>query len=102
GDQPGDVRHVGHHRGPDAIGGRAHAGEVEHARGGTGTDDDQLGFVLVGETIERVVIESLVFLAHAVRHDVEETAGEVQCVAVRKVAAVRQIHAKHRVARLQQ
>ena len=40
--------------------------------------------------------------ADAVGHDRVELAGEIERVAVREVAAVRQVHAEHRVARLQQ
>ena len=101
-DQTGDVRHVGEHRGADAIGGRANAREVDDARIGARADDDHLRPVLVGQAIELVVVDPLVVLAHAVGHDRVELAGEVQRVAVREVAAVRQVHAEHRVARLEQ
>ena len=41
-------------------------------------------------------------LRHAVRDDRVELAGEIQRVAVRQVAAVREVHAEHGVARLEQ
>ena len=50
---------------------------------------------------ELVVVEPLVFLPHAVRDDLEVLAREIQRVAVREVAAVREVHAEHRVARLE-
>ena len=101
-DQARDVRHVGEDRRADAIGRLADAREIDHARVGAGADDDHLRLVLVGEAIELVVVDPLVLLAHAVRHDRVELAGEIQRVAVRQVAAVREVHAEHRVARLQQ
>ena len=58
------------------------------------------GLVLVGQAIELVVVDPLVVLADAVGHDGVELAGEVERMAVRQVAAVRQVHAEHRVARL--
>ena len=50
---------------------------------------------------ELVVVDALVFLAHAVGHDVEVLAREVQRVAVREVAAVGEVHAQDRVAGLE-
>ena len=58
--------------------------------------------MLVGEPLELVVVDPLVVLAHAVRDDRVELAGEVERMAVGQVAAVRQVHAEHGVARLQQ
>ncbi len=69
GDEAGDVRHVDHQRRADALGHRAHAREVDHARIRAGADDDHLRLVLVGELLELVVIDPLVVLAHAVRDD---------------------------------
>ena len=45
----------------------------------------------------RVVVDRLVFPAHAVGHELVQDAGEVQRVAVGQVAAVGQVHAQHRV-----
>ena len=58
--------------------------------------------MLVGEPIELVVVDALVIFAHAVGHDRVQLAREVQRVAVRQMAAVRQVHAEDRVAGLQQ
>ena len=60
------------------------------------------GLCSCAEPLELVVVDPLVVLAHAVGHDRVELAGEVQRMAVRQVAAVREVHAEHRVARLQQ
>ena len=80
----------------------ADAREVDDARIGAGADDDHLRLVLVGEPIELVVVDPLVVLRHAVRHDRVELAGEVQRMAVREMAAVREVHAEDGVARLEQ
>ena len=87
---------------PIAVGDRADPREVDHARIGAGADDDHLRLVLVRQPLELVVVDPLVVLAHAVGDDRVELAGEVERMAVRQVAAVRQVHAEHGVARLQQ
>src|SRR3989442_7574495 len=46
--------------------------------------------------------DPLVFFAHAVRDDRVELAGEIQRVAVRQVTAMREVHAEHGVAGLEQ
>ena len=99
GHQARDMRHVGDHRRADAIRGRANAGEVDDARIGARPDHDHLRPVLVGQPIELVVVDPFVLRAHAVRHDFIELAREVQRMAVRQVAAVREVHPEHGVAR---
>ena len=69
---------------------------------GAGAGDDHLGLVLLGELLELVVVDPLIVFADAVRHDRVELARKIQRVAVRQVAAVREVHAEHGVARLQQ
>ena len=54
-----------------------------------------------GEAGEFVVIDALVFFAHAVGDDVVSLAGKVELVAVSKVSAVRQIHAEDGIAGLE-
>ncbi len=51
--------------------------------------------------LERVVVDALVVLAHAVGVDVEPLAAEVDRRAVRQVAAVGQVHAQDAVAHLE-
>src|SRR5258708_3568106 len=48
-----------------------------------------------------VVIDALVFLAHAVSDKFVHTPGKIQRMPVRQMTAMRQIHAQHRVAGLQ-
>jgi hypothetical protein len=95
------VGHVGHHQRADFLGHGADPGKVDDARIGAGADDDELRPVGACLGRQLVVVEPLVVFAHAVRHDVEVLAREVQRVAVREVAAVGEVHAEDRVARLQ-
>ena len=66
GDQAGEMRHVDHQVGADLVGDLAEAGEVDLARDGRAAGDDELRAVLGGELGDRVVVEALVLLAHAV------------------------------------
>ena len=101
GDEAGDVGHVHDHRRADGGGDRGDPREVDHARIRARADHDHLRPVLVREPLELLVVDPLVLSAHAVRDDRVELAGEVQRVAVREVAAVREVHAEDRVAGLE-
>ena len=59
-----------------------------------------LGLCSVGEARHLVVIDPLVFAAHAVGHDLVGLAGKIERMPVRQVAAVRQIHSQDGVAGL--
>ena len=87
---------------PTRVGRRGDPLEVDDARVGAGADHDHLRVVLVGEAVELVVVDPLVVFADAVRHDRVELSGEVERMPVGEVAAVRQVHTKHGVARLEQ
>ena len=102
GDQTGDVRHVGDDRRADRLADGADPLELDDARVGARADHDHLRLVLVRQPLELLVVDPLVVFAHAVGDDGVELAGEVQRMAVREVAAVREVHAEHGVARLQQ
>ena len=102
GNQPRDVRHVGDDGRVDLPSHASDPLEVDDARVSAGTDHDHLRLVLVSQALELVVIDPLVILADAVRDDRVELAGEVEGVAVRQVTAVREVHAEHRLARLQE
>ena len=69
---------------------------------GAGADHDQLRLVLVRQPRDLVVVDALVSRRGRRRDDRVELAREVQRVAVRQMPAVRQVHAQHGVARLQQ
>ena len=94
GDEAGDVRHVGDDRRPDGLADRADPRELDHARVGARPDHDHLRLVLVRQPLELLVVDPLVVFADAVGDDGVELAGEVQRMAVREVAAVREVHAR--------
>ncbi len=79
----------------------AEAREIDDARIGAAAGDDHLRLVLFGQARQLVVIDALVFAAHAVRNHVVGLAGKIELVPVRQVAAVRQVHAQDRVAGLE-
>ena len=98
GHQSGDVRHVHQEDGAHGIGNLAEAREIESARIGAGAGDDHLGLVLLRQALQFVVIDALVFLAHAVGDHLVRLAGEVELMAVGQMAAVRQVEAHDGVA----
>ena len=77
---------------------RAQSTTCEYARE---AGDDHLRFVFERESLDFVVIDQS-FVIDAVLHGVEELAGEIDLRAVRQMSAVRERHAEHRVARLEQ
>ena len=60
--------------------------------------DDHLGPFFFGEPLQFVVVDGLGFLGYAVGNDLVSLAGKIQVMAVREVAAMRQIEAENRVA----
>jgi hypothetical protein len=71
-------------------------------RVGAGAHHDHLRLVLVRQPFHLVVVDPLIVFPHAIRNDRVQLAGEVQRMAVREVAAVREVHAEHGVAGLEQ
>src|SRR5580693_4212077 len=57
--------------------------------------------MLIGQFCQLVVIDPLIVAAHAVGHNLIRLAGKVERMAVRQMAAMRQIHAEDRVAWLE-
>ncbi len=100
GDQPGEMRHVDHQIGADLVGDRAKPGEIDDPGIGAAAGDDQLRLVLLGLALDLVEIDAGVLGAHAIADRVEPLARQIGRRAVRQVAAGRQRHAEHRVARL--
>jgi hypothetical protein len=66
--------------------------EVDLARVGAGTGDDEFRPVLPRQPGDLVEVDALVITADAVAEDAVELAGEVQAHAVGQVAAVSQVH----------
>src|SRR5207244_11678867 len=102
GDAADEVGRVDDQPAADLVGNRLEGGEVDQPRVRRRTTDDHLRGVLAGQVAHRVVVDELGVLAHAVRHDVEPSAGEVDLAAVGEVPAVRQAHRQHGVAGGQQ
>ena len=102
GHQAGHMRHVHHQQRAHLVGDGAEARPVDDARVGREAGDEELGAVLARQAGDLVVVDQAVALAHAVLHCVEPLARERRPGAVRQMAAGRQRHAQHRVARLEQ
>jgi len=102
GDEAGDVRHVRDHRRTYLVRDAADPREIDHPRVRAGPHHDHLRLVLLREPLEGLVIEALVVLPDPVRDDRVELPREIEGVSVREVAPVRQVHAEHRVAGLQE
>ena len=100
GDQAREMRHVDQEDGADRIGDLAEARKIDDARIGAAARDDHLRLVLFGQAGQLVVIDALVVAAHAVGNHLIGLARKVERMAVRQVAAVRQVHAQDRVAGL--
>ena len=77
GDEPGDVRGVDHQQRAAGVGDLAEGGEVDEARVGGGSGDDQLRPLGEGEGPQLVVVDALGVAVDAVRHEVVEAAAEV-------------------------
>ena len=101
GDQAGVVRHVDHEAGADVLGHLGEALEVDAQAVRRRAGDDQLGPVLVGQALHRVVVD-LLGRRQAVAHHLEPLAAHVERHAVGQVAAFGQAHAHDGVAGLEQ
>ena len=99
--QSGEVRHVDHEEGADLVGNRAHAGEVDDARIRAATADNQLGMLALGDLLELVVVDGFGILGDAVGNNPICLAGKVKLMPMREVAAMREVQAEDRVARLE-
>ena len=100
--QTGDVGHVHHQQGADAVGDGAQAREVEETRVGAGAGHDQLGLVFLGQTFHLVVVDLFRLRVDAVVVEVVELARTVEPESVAQMAAVIQLEGQHAVARLEQ
>ena len=101
GDEPGDVRHVDEQKRADRIGDLAQPREIDDARISRCAGGDHHRPNFFGLFLQRVVIDLLGLLAHAVLRDVVKFAGEIRRMAVGEMAAVREIHGQNLVARFQ-
>src|SRR6267142_3740826 len=63
--------------------------------------NDHFWFVLERQLFDFFVVDALVFFAHTVGDEFVHAAGKIQRMTVSQVAAVRKIHAKNGVSRLE-
>ncbi len=99
GDQPGDVRHVDEQKRADRIGDLAQPRKIDDSRICRRTGGDHHRPHFLGLFLQRVVIDRLGFLVHAVMGDLVKFAGEICRMPVREMAAVGEIHRQDFVAR---
>ena len=100
-DQAGVVGHIDQQLRADFAGDLGKLAVRNLARIGAGPGDDQLRLVLAGQRGDLVEVDAVRVARHAVADEVIQHARDVQLHAVRQVAAVGQIEAQHRVARLE-
>src|SRR5271163_4763807 len=93
-DETGEVGHVDHEVGTHFVGDGAHAGEVELAWICAAATDDYLGLFALGCGLKLIIVNGFGVFADLVADDAVEFAGEVELVAVRKMAPVSEIEAQ--------
>ena len=102
GNEAGDMGHVDHQVGADAVGDLAEALPVPDTGIGGAAGDDQLRPGFFGLALNSIHVEQVVAFTHAVGDDVEPLAGHVDRRTMRQVPARIEIETHERVARLQQ
>ena len=102
GDEAGEMRHVDHEVGADAVCDLAETLEVPGARIGRAAGDDQFRLHFLGAARDLVHIDDLVVAAHGVVLRLEPFAGDVDGRAMGEMAAGGEIEAHESVAGLQQ
>jgi hypothetical protein len=98
--QSRDVRDIGYQDGADLVGDLGEPGEVDGARDRGATAEDQLGPLAPRQVPDLVQVDDAGVAPHAILHRVEPFSGDGHVPAVGQVAAHRQRHAHHDVARL--
>ena len=90
-DQTCEMRHVDQEECANLVRDGAHPGKVELSGIGATTADDHLRLLAVSDGFKLVVIDSLGIAPHLIADHAIEFAGEVELMAVGKMAAVREI-----------
>ena len=100
--QPGDVGHIHHELSPAGAGDLPELSEVDSPGIGAGPGHNELGLHFQGLGHQFVIVNAAGIRVHAVGHKVVQRTGHVHRGAVGQVAALRQVHAQHRVPGLEQ
>ena len=87
---------------PVCLRNRRNPWEVDRPGIGARADNDHLRLSLVGKPLHLLVVDPLIVPSNTVRDDRVELSRKIQRMTVREVSAMREVHPKHRVARLQQ
>ena len=98
--QAGIVSHINQEDCANGVGNFSETGEIDNTSIGAGSGDDHLRPMLLSKPLEFVVVDEFVVFANAVGDNFVQFAGEIEVVAVGKVASMRQVHAEDGVARL--
>ena len=102
GNEPCDVRHIHHKDRADFLCDCTNALKVDDARIRRRTCNNHLRLVLLREHLQRIVVNALRLLVHAIGDDLVIHPRDVDGAAVCQMSAIRQIHAEDRVARLKE
>ena len=101
-DKSRDVRHVYHEVGADLLGDGCDFFKIDDARIGGSAGDNELRFCFERGLAQLVVVDASCLCIHAVRNKVEIGTRHVDGRTMRQMAAMREIHAEHGIAGLQQ
>ena len=96
----GDMRHINHQQCADFVSDLAQNIKTDLTRICRCARHDELRFIFDRQLADNFIINITRFLIHAVRHEVVELTREVDGRAVGQVTAVRKVHTKHGIARL--
>src|ERR1700730_7170830 len=96
------MRHVDHQIGADTIGNRAKPAEIDNARIGAASGDNQPRAVRLGQALDFIEVDSPFFAPDTMGNRVEPFAGEVWPGPMREVAARGKRNTEDSVAGLQQ
>ena len=99
GHQPGNMRYIGDHDGPDRMSDLGKARKINDARIGRAPAEEQLGSVLFGQLFDLIEVDFARVPTHSVLHGLVVHPRDANAVAVRQMAPVRQRQAHDRIAR---
>ena len=101
GHQARNMGHIHQQLGADRVGNGAQGGEIDDARIGRSAGHDHLRFVLLGQGLQRVIVDALRFRVYAIGHNLVLLAGKVYRAAVGQMPAMGKVHAQNGIANVQ-